>query len=180
MESYSVLLKQITKLQKEKTETRADIDSLIAEKEGLQKLHCELEGENEKLLKQIEALQEEQESLSDMLSHRNDDIDSLVEKLSNAETSVEMLKRDLEEQKQEMENLKMAHEANVAQMQQIPDQLAGPVYALKKALDHTQHKLDTANKLADKYKTEYEVNKIHLVSLIKWYFPFNFQKVNMR
>lgn len=165
MESYSVLLKQIAKLQKEKTETRADIESLIAEKECLQKLHCELEGENEKLLKQIESLQEEQESLSDMLSHRNEDIDSLMEKLSNAETSVDMLKRDLEEQKQEMENLKMAHEANMAQMQQIPDQLAGPVYALKKALDHTQQKLENANKSVDKYKTEYEVNKIHLADM---------------
>ena len=164
MESYSILLKQITKLQKEKTEAQIDLEALVTEKESLQKLHCDLEIENEKLLKQIISLQEEQESLNDMLSHRNEDIDGLVAKLSNAETSVAMLKRDLEEQKSEMDNLKMAHEANMAQMQQIPDQLAGPVYALKKALDHTQQKLESANKLVEKCKNENEMNKAHLVS----------------
>lgn len=163
-EMYQTLVKQACKLQAEKTELANEKTVIISEKEALQELYNSLESENAKVAQKLKDLNEEHAEICKLIESRDNELEVLRQKLSQAEsTSVDLMK-ELDSQRHQIRTLKLEYEECLAQRQQIPDQLAGPVYALKTALDHTQSKLDAANERQEKYKGDIEYMKKQLNS----------------
>ena len=162
-EMYKTLVKQAATLQDEKTEIVNEKTILVSEKEQLQQQYEQLEANNLKVVQQLSDLNDEYNDLVKLFAARESDVENLRSKLAEAESTLQNLMKELEAQRQQMKSLKVEYEECLAQRQQIPDQLAGPVYALKKALDHTQAKLEQANANQDKLKADIECYKKQLV-----------------
>ena len=85
--------------------------------------------------------------------------------MENEEKNSQSLLKELESQRQQLKTLKAEYEESMAaQKQHTPDQLAGPVYALKTALDHTQSKLEQVNLNQEKMRRDIEFYKRQIVS----------------
>jgi len=161
-EMYETLVKQAANLRTEKSEVENDLAIMRIEKEDLEKRYKDLEFENAKLVEKIEIAKEEHSDVLKLFEARQNDIEELKIKLAESDQASRKLMEEYEAQRRQMITLQAEFEECQAQKQQIPDQLAGPVYALKKALDHTQSKLEQANLAQDKLKTEVEITRKQL------------------
>ena len=165
-EMYQTLTKQAARLQSEKTELKNELSVLIEEKSALESKHEDSVLELAKKQEELDAANVEMASLRESNSSLHQQVSHLNVAFDDAQSACKKSESDLEEQKCAMRALKLQYEEAMAHKdQQLPNQLAGPLYALKTALDHTQAKVEAEHQKVENVKHELDLVNRRFVSL---------------